>query len=506
MSLNLNGLIQIVSIISVWRKLDLTMSHHQRSKSSISNIPNDLLAHDNDSLAYDPDNSHQINPTRFKIYAVLDVIKFMIIGGVIFYINYNHQLDLVNNRSKYCCDCYYVAMDSKSYDIPTQRRVDWSYCTPDCTNCSYCASEFPTPGQAFNYSNSNPPFNECRIKDYQPPKNTFWKAFEQKYSKHSDCPSSKQLSMVTLELFNKSYYTYAIGAIVIVVLYAILIYSFINCCKIISGVNLLLYNIIISEILFYLMFKPYQYYKRKLYDPTPGSDYFAYCQIDALPEIMETILTIFIYCCLGFILLEWMLCLCRCCWNRWRYKYREYYWRFERVLIAFIIIVCLLFFGFLIWSSVLMIIERVNNEDDDKENELRDEIIVIVCIDIALLFSCVDIFLFKFCRDKARRLWNVRKKNNKHDYYLKYGRSQSSLSGIENENGYIGNGNNTVDADRTPARKRNNKMSSNIGAAIVEEKEDDEFEADKQRGSSIPNDYKYKYYASTNEEFTQEIK
>eukprot|EP01084_Bolivina_argentea_P296365 510418_1 len=427
--------------------------------------------------AYDYDLQQEI-ASRFKLYAFLDAIKFLVIGGVIFYVNYTHQVSLHDNKSIYCCDCYYIATNSEWYGINTKYRIDWSFCTPDCTNCTYCNSTFNnTALDSFYYSNNNDQQKQCPLKDYTPPQRTFLSAFKSKYS--GDCPN--QLSMNTMELFNKSYYTYGIGAISIVILYTFLIFSFIYCCKILSGVNLLLYNIVISEVLFYLMFKPYQYYQQQISYPD-NFELSTFCQVDAIDETIETLLTIFIYCCLGFIVIEWILCLSRCCWKKWEHKCRTMYWGIERYLILFICCVCLLFFGVLIYSSVIMIVERIKHETGEKEK--RNEIIIIICIDIALLISCIDIFLFKFCRDKAKRIWNARKLKSDHNFYEKFGKSESYMDDP------------TYHVSDNDKRKRN--VKSNAGA-IVEQQEDQDVEENGQKKLTIPSKYKHEYLIPNDE-------
>lgn len=73
------------------------------------------------------------------------------------------------------------------------------------------------------------------------------------------------------------------------------------------GVLLLVYNIVVAMVSFYMIYKPFQYQQKYL----NGSDSGAYCFVDTLGYTWENVLTVFVDLSLSLLALQWLLCCCK---------------------------------------------------------------------------------------------------------------------------------------------------------------------------------------------------
>ena len=84
---------------------------------------------------------------QFKIYSFWNIIRFLIVAVVICYSNYQNQ-DQIESYQKDCCKCYYISESPESYGISQGYRIDWSYCMPQCVDCTYCIQHYNNDGMS----------------------------------------------------------------------------------------------------------------------------------------------------------------------------------------------------------------------------------------------------------------------------------------------------------------------------------------------------------------------
>eukprot|EP01084_Bolivina_argentea_P257194 433247_1 len=315
------------------------------------------------------------NWRQVKLYILWKSIVWLFIGISIFYVNRNHQNMLttkslpksIGETQQYCCQCYEYALKY------SKRRVDWSYCT-QCIDCNKCKYN--------NYTNTNNSY------ETNPQCDGAVGIFPHK----CDADTISTTSMV---LFYKNYDTYGWGALIICLLYVTVSLLLLTAEKsdhyIDSiGVLLLVYNIVVSMVCFYMIGKPYQYQKTDISIDIgePG----AYCYVDTLSEIMEDILTAFINTSMGLLALQWLFCCCKCWTKRRRNEnYNCFTSAAERYYI-YITVICGILFGIVMLACVLILIyETIIHTGSIKKLQW------LVIIDIILLICCFDIFCCPFC-------------------------------------------------------------------------------------------------------------
>ena len=63
---------------------------------------------------------------KFMIWSGWNIIRYIIVGILIFYANHRNVSDINDYRS-YCCDCLFISQQSKDYGISDDTRFDLSY-------------------------------------------------------------------------------------------------------------------------------------------------------------------------------------------------------------------------------------------------------------------------------------------------------------------------------------------------------------------------------------------
>lgn len=76
---------------------------------------------------------------KLKLYTAWNVMRFIIIGALVFSHNLKKQIDSNVHQSN-CCSCYFAALypTFKQIGFDENMRIDWSYCMPQCVDCEYC--------------------------------------------------------------------------------------------------------------------------------------------------------------------------------------------------------------------------------------------------------------------------------------------------------------------------------------------------------------------------------
>ena len=322
---------------------------------------------------------------QYKMYSFYNSIRFAIIAIIVFWSNFSNQHE-IETYDHHCCDCYFVAMNPSTYNIPKGYRIDWSYCFPKCVDCTYCRDHYITANESFNTTQT------CNPDDYTPTKrkaSTDW---------YDNCPHA--LSFTSLSIFLKDYRIYGIATVIIVAMYIALMIAFVFCLQSYAGINsgasLLVYNVIVSINAVYAMFKPLQYY-HKTVDNTPD----IVCEVDTISEPTEYLISWCVNASFAFILSQWIIGAIGCCITRKSKsklipnKVKNVYIKLEKIMIVCAIMLGTIFYLSLIYASYRMIRYRIN------EGRLKADawkISVIVTVEALSILSCIDIFCFPFCK------------------------------------------------------------------------------------------------------------
>ncbi len=247
---------------------------------------------------------------QFKIYATYNSLRYVAIGVLIFVAN-NVNIDDVEGYKKYCCDCYYISLQPETYNIAKKARFDLSYCIPQCTDCNFCKTYYAN--NAENAFNSN---LSCPIGNYTDNYHTFnWR-----WNKATGCPNHISLSSMTF--LSKSYRVYGITCIVICIIYAIFLSFMIFQVHRLPGfakslfVWIFIYNILVSEVCLYLLFKPFQYY-HKDFRVGENNDIIT-CEIDSIKDTTERMFNWMIWISMLFVFMHFMymvINVCVMCWK-----------------------------------------------------------------------------------------------------------------------------------------------------------------------------------------------
>lgn len=361
---------------------------------------------------------------KLKMYTIWNVIRFGIIGILVFSWNIWNQKD-INQHQPDCCRCYFAALHPEKYGLETERRIDWSYCMPQCVDCEYCETNFNGVSHVFYvhcapcselfvivmyplmYSPETSVFDTQTTCPAIDPKYTPTKRHTSRdWMKRSECP--REISITTLHFFLKDYQNYGIWMLVLVTFYIALSITLVTCGKAYSslqtGAPFFVWNVIVCINAVYTMFKPMQYYPKSL-----SGHEDTVCEIDAINEQLETAIEWCVWGSFAFILVGWILGFFRCWINR---KVTDSGGRpdsvrrihdiktllidFEKAELLFAVLLAITFLTVMIVASVLMIEKRVD------ENRWEDDcmkIAVLITVDVLAVMAVIDIHFCEFCRN-----------------------------------------------------------------------------------------------------------
>eukprot|EP01084_Bolivina_argentea_P049736 91472_1 len=358
---------------------------HQRIKSSLQDMPIYLQ----DKSAYvatiysRPKDHDQLNTAihkQIKQYTVFNAVRFAIIAAVVFYVNYS-KINELEGYCGYCCNCYYIASAPEYYGIQKDHSVDWSYCIPHCVDCNYCKQHYYNNAtKSFEHTNQTCPAEEYNVKTQ----------VKFKLDWHKGCPAN--ISMTTWTFFLKDYNIYGSYILVFVILYIV---GMINK---ISGLWLLLYNIIVSINAAYAMFQPMQYYHATITKQTPIG---IKCEVSTINHLMSNVLTYCIYSSFLFIFSRSVFLGARCCIGRFYRDMRRssIIIRCEKAMIISVVLLGAIFYVSLTVATVVMFEKRFDAHADDEDVW---KIPIMIGVDLLAIASCFDVFCCPFGRQTCR--------------------------------------------------------------------------------------------------------
>jgi len=341
--------------------------------------------------------------SRLRCYTVFNDVRFIVLATIICAYNVNNQ-QWIEEYQDDCCRCYFIAQHASEYDgIAENQRVDLSYCVPECADCNYCERGFPDDSTSF----ANVDRITCNPLAVNYSYNKPFLGFSSDWSAKTGCP--RYISIVTLQFFPKDYPTYGVLIVVLVVLYIAITVSLVYCCKaysgLYSGAPIFVWNVIICINAVYTMFKPMQYYHKKIYAPDGVT--FADCELDSIDETTETMLTICVSTSIIFMVLQWVTGMVNCLTTR-RIKashgrrccdidtIKSVYENIEKAQLIFAAVLAVVFLIVMGFASVNMINKRVEEQSWTSENKWA--LVLVIVVDLLSLSACVDIFCYKFCR------------------------------------------------------------------------------------------------------------
>ena len=351
----------------------------------------------------------------FQIYASWNLVRYISIGILIFCSNVININD-VNGYKKYCCDCYYISLSPDLYNIHEDERFDLSYCIPECTDCNYCKSYYDNNATASYNDNTT---DTCPLGNYTN------NAGEWNWDWNHETGCHKHISISSMRFLSKSYALYGISALVITIIYALFISLMLFQVARLPDfakslyIWIFIYNVLISEVCLYLLFKPFQYYHK---DINVGDDIIVTCEIDSIKDTMEIMFNWVIWIAMIFVFTHFLYMivhLCSICYkcidskrhqNRGRQnsvnlilnndindgKNLYNYYKMTSVraktfcckwsLIGFVIIFTMIFFlGLTIYATIIMIVAGTKTDDYDAK-----KLTMITIVTILIFSSLID--------------------------------------------------------------------------------------------------------------------
>ena len=241
--------------------------------------------------------------------------------------------------------------------------------------------------------------------------------------------SDENISISSVLVFQKTYESYGIYAVVAGSIYAaamiILLFKWRDRYDTIS-IFIFIYNICLSELFCYWLFKPYQYHRESISDINdPDGLQNIQCQIDLISDAIETMLTVIIFTSFGLLFLQLFYCLLSCCkcvkkacclWSHGDSRRSSitshlidsdqnaarcdkdcccyYIW----IIIGLLLVVILIAFAVaLVWGFVILMKAAIKEHWDVKK------IVFIAVVNVLLILSLVDMFFFPFCHKHIGR-------------------------------------------------------------------------------------------------------
>eukprot|EP01084_Bolivina_argentea_P087614 158232_1 len=258
------------------------------------------------SQAHKDENPHVTKARyQFVAYSIYNIIRYLIIAATILLAN-KINVEESNDIIKYCCSCWFVSLEPHKYDTElfANVRFDLSYCVPACVDCTYCKTSYTNATQAYNQ------IGTCPMHNYRPPHSKI----NPNWNKKTGCGSN--ISITSMKYMLKSYIGYSWAsciacAIYIIVLIAIIVVERKWMPNLYNELLkwIYIYNIFLSEVCLYALFKPFQYWTDEIHI---GEDKTIKCQVDAITEKMELVFEYIIIGAVAFVVIHLIIITINC--------------------------------------------------------------------------------------------------------------------------------------------------------------------------------------------------
>eukprot|EP01083_Nonionella_stella_P003110 8851_1 len=225
------------------------------------------------------------------IYTIWNIVRYITIGVLVYFAN-QKNIQETDGYKQYCCDCYYVSLDPHLYsNIAQDIRFDLSFCIPSCTDCNWCKTRFHNNAQsAFDYNGEY-----CPVTGYNDRHSS--STVEWNWNALTGCTDNTPIT--TLVFLVKSYQSYGVMGIALTVSYSIALLAVLIVSLGMPIVYMLIfrwiliYNVFVSEICLYLLFKPFQFYRKELFVGDKRKQII--CEINSIRDVTAQILTFTIW-------------------------------------------------------------------------------------------------------------------------------------------------------------------------------------------------------------------
>lgn len=178
------------------------------------------------------------------------------------------------------------------------------------------------------------------------------------------------------------------------------------------------------------MFKPVQYYKQTMESTDDTYLISPKCQLDSIDQLTEHMLTICVIISVSFIFLQPILGIANCLARKattmhhrgvsYRIRCHQtcFIW-IDRIQLIFAAVLALFFIAVTIYATFTAMKKRIEEQGWTEQN--MKFIRILIAVYIFSFTSCIDIFLFQFCRDTCSNYfgrskpWNRSNRNASSD-------------------------------------------------------------------------------------------
>eukprot|EP01084_Bolivina_argentea_P138647 244057_1 len=252
----------------------------------------------------------------FFVYSIFNIGRYLLLGVFTADVNQRNAHDMVLYQ-QYACDCYFISKKPQNYGIKTDVRFDLAHSVPKCTSCTWCENAFEgSANKSFDTVGTCPSNVEGNIYV----DTVGWFSFGSLSHWNDVTGCARKISLSAMIFWIKDYNVYKRWALAVSILYCILLFvlvmvaailwfkipifnpvderrglltakeaveenykAFVNKIDYVSRV-IYLYNVLISEVLLYLLYKPLQYYDKNI---QVGNNRSVICEISSMPEKSE---------------------------------------------------------------------------------------------------------------------------------------------------------------------------------------------------------------------------
>ena len=289
-------------------KQPIHTSSYSRKGPSMPQIDElEKIDHQSSTLSFMSGGILDTNWRQMKLYICYRTFVWIFPGIIIFWLSSHHQYTLTENDphsfentpQKYCCECYQYAMSQSLLPPNQRRRIDWSYCGL-CIDCRKCMKNDYITNITSSFIGEDA---TCKGASG---------FMDDEIKRCAD--EAEYVSMTTMKIFNKNYRNYGWGALIITMIYVVFMISAI-CCGEKSihtldtiGMLLMVYNIVVSMVCLYMVYKPFQYQREYITDDVENGPY---CYEDTVSDQLEDALTAFVWGLNGLLAWQWLFCCCK---------------------------------------------------------------------------------------------------------------------------------------------------------------------------------------------------
>ena len=319
-----------------------------------------------------------------KCYIIYNILMWFIIGGVIFYVNFYHEMKQRKDSDLFsdCCKC-------ASLNVRNNDKYDWGYCLYYFNKDYTCDN--------YNWKN----LTEMTKPFFIYPTDMMDRIV-------GSNGNVDHLSVTAFNILTKNYIVYGTLAIICVTLYGLLVFctyslgaKTVDTIKS-NAMKWFYYNVFMSALCYFAFLKRYQYYT------VNDSDNDILCEKNSVDTIIESILESVFISELAVYILPWFLACCKICCSRRPYGYKRCISKIDICLFIISILLLILFLIMLWVFCGYIIASRIPNKKDTMTHK-KDTIIIFI-MGFVIFIKIFDSFMIRFfrieCYQKCKYIMN----------------------------------------------------------------------------------------------------